>query len=140
VLKFKATKIMDKGKSEVTLKKYNNSNQKPVCEICSDKEKEIMFRPCPHFVLCQNCSALLKFKSNSDFKCPLCRKLTQKSIETPKSEMMNKERLCLICCKKEKFLTLLPCAHFATCGDCIVSINKCPICNKIFEATIRTYI
>ncbi|XP_035697595.1 inhibitor of apoptosis protein-like [Branchiostoma floridae] len=38
-----------------------------MCKICMEEEMEIVFVPCGHFAVCQNCSASLRC-------CPMCRK------------------------------------------------------------------
>ncbi|XP_078615353.1 baculoviral IAP repeat-containing protein 2-like [Branchiostoma floridae x Branchiostoma japonicum] len=38
-----------------------------MCKICMEEEMEIVFVPCGHFAVCQNCSASLHH-------CPMCRK------------------------------------------------------------------
>jgi hypothetical protein len=48
--------------------KYLNENCliKKECIICMDREREIIFAPCGHFILCKECNSKIKEK------CPYC--------------------------------------------------------------------
>jgi hypothetical protein len=55
-------------------------------------------------------------------------------------DRLKKERACVICLERQKVIMFLPCAHLASCVECSVAMQTCPICRKKVEATIRTYI
>ena len=40
---------------------------------------------------------------------------------------------CVICMCEEKQVMLLPCRHFCVCPNCLVKIDKCPVCRAAFE-------
>ncbi|CAH1239730.1 BIRC2 [Branchiostoma lanceolatum] len=46
-----------------------------LCKICMEEETEIVFVPCGHFAVCQNCSASLHC-------CPICRKDIDRTVRT----------------------------------------------------------
>ncbi|XP_066297349.1 putative inhibitor of apoptosis [Branchiostoma lanceolatum] len=46
-----------------------------MCKICMEEETEIVFVPCGHFAVCQNCSASLHC-------CPICRKDIDRTVRT----------------------------------------------------------
>lgn len=46
-----------------------------MCKICLEKEVEVLFLPCNHFVSCQGCKERLTQK-----KCPFCRDTYQATI------------------------------------------------------------
>ena len=39
---------------------------KQLCKICMERDVEVIFYPCKHFVCCASCSAAVKV-------CPICR-------------------------------------------------------------------
>ena len=47
------------------------SNSDTVCCICLDLPREIMFLPCGHLSVCNNCCDKLRDESN---QCPICEK------------------------------------------------------------------
>ena len=55
-----------------TLEKYEEQN---LCKICMDKEKCILFQPCGHLIICENCIPSL------EKKCPLCRQPIKKFVK-----------------------------------------------------------
>ena len=55
-------------------------------------------------------------------------------------EKLKKERSCAICMERQKVIIFMPCSHLASCVECSVSLQICPICRKKVEATIRTYV
>ena len=40
---------------------------------------------------------------------------------------------CVICMCDEKQVMLLPCRHYCVCPQCLVKIDKCPVCRATFE-------
>ena len=62
------------------LKAKLKKNEQPapesrLCAICLEKEPEITFLPCGHFVTCVNCAPCNK-------NCPICRKPIKGSVRT----------------------------------------------------------
>ena len=56
-------------------KKEKHVPQPRLCAICLEKEPEITFLPCGHFVTCVNCAPCNK-------NCPICRKPIRGSVRT----------------------------------------------------------
>ena len=52
-----------------------NMREQKNCKICSDKDIEVTFLPCGHFMCCIECSKSLR-------KCPVCRQFIEKTIYT----------------------------------------------------------
>lgn len=51
------------------------------------------------------------------------------------------ELTCSICLLNKKTILFQNCGHFATCFTCSKIVkNKCPICSKISQKTIRVYL
>lgn len=51
------------------------------------------------------------------------------------------ELTCSICLLNKKTILFQNCGHFATCFTCSKIVkNKCPICNKTSQKTIRVYL
>ena len=48
------------------LEEIQKLREEKLCKICMDKERELTFRPCGHFVCCSGCTHSLQH-------CPLCR-------------------------------------------------------------------
>lgn len=45
------------------------------CKVCMDKEVSIVFIPCGHLVVCQECAPSLR-------KCPICRGIIKGTVRT----------------------------------------------------------
>lgn len=45
------------------------------CKVCMDKEVSIVFIPCGHLVVCQECAPALR-------KCPICRGIIKGTVRT----------------------------------------------------------
>ena len=48
-------------------KEIKRLQEEKLCKICLDKEREVLFSACGHFVSCNNCALSLQ-------NCPVCRK------------------------------------------------------------------
>ena len=57
--------------------KMFQDEDEPLCSICMDKEKDIVFDPCLHFYTCSICAAKMK-------ECPMCK--TGITARVPKSQ------------------------------------------------------
>lgn len=60
-------KLPEKRKIELLQKELEAERDKHACIICCDKPRNILFHPCRHLCVCDNCS------SNLD-SCPVCRR------------------------------------------------------------------
>lgn len=47
---------------------------------------------------------------------------------------------CVICLTKKLDVLFLPCAHIATCKECGLQLDKCPICRRALNAVMVVYI
>lgn len=45
------------------------------CKVCMDKEVSVVFIPCGHLVVCQECAPSLR-------KCPICRGIIKGTVRT----------------------------------------------------------
>ena len=70
----------------------------------------------------------------------------KQAIEQRKNELREAiDKLVFMCkmchCAKADIL-LLPCAHVASCDDCLMDIRRCPIpkCNKIVRGTKQIFL
>lgn len=66
-------KSQEEARLNSDLKEQNNSSY---CCICLDERKCIVFLPCNHLCICENCSVNHKVK-----KCPLCREKVDKNLK-----------------------------------------------------------
>lgn len=48
-------------------------------------------------------------------------------------------KLCVVCLSTKRQVCFVPCGHVATCAQCVVALNKCPICINRFSSVIRLY-
>lgn len=61
---------------------YENDNAE--CIICMDKEYEVVFVPCGHYCLCEDCANQLLGTTN---KCPLCRQTLSMAVTRDRIQM-----------------------------------------------------
>lgn len=54
---------------------YKQMKDQRLCKICMEREVEITFTPCGHFVACEQCGQPLK-------KCPICRQKIRSYVKT----------------------------------------------------------
>jgi len=50
------------------------------------------------------------------------------------------EPKCKVCLENTANILLLPCRHFATCGECKIKLRNCPICRQDTLAIIRIFV
>ena len=43
---------------------------------------------------------------------------------------------CVICMCDVKQIMLLPCRHFCVCPQCLIKIDKCPVCRAPFDSYV----
>jgi hypothetical protein len=46
---------------------------------------------------------------------------------------MDEDQWCVICLTDPKVVVLLPCMHLCVCQDCLVHVDKCPVCRRGFN-------
>jgi hypothetical protein len=84
-------------------------------------------------------------KKNKNLNKKLKLTNNSQSMDISESEMfeeverLKKEQSCTICFERQKVIIFMPCSHLASCAECSVALQTCPICRKKVEATIRTY-
>ncbi|KAE8737641.1 hypothetical protein FOCC_FOCC016894 [Frankliniella occidentalis] len=47
---------------------------------------------------------------------------------------------CVICTENDANVVALPCAHLVTCGNCIITLQKCAMCRANIFYTLRVYL
>lgn len=47
---------------------------------------------------------------------------------------------CLVCMDKERNTVILPCSHYAVCGECLVQCRNCPVCRGPMGGSIKVYV
>jgi hypothetical protein len=47
-------------------------------------------------------------------------------------DVQKEQRMCIICCEKEKSVVLLPCRHLCLCDTCSThdQLAVCPLCRE----------
>ena len=59
-----------------------------------------------------------------------------KSIVEENTQMSN-NILCKVCLAEQCSIIIIPCSHFAVCGQCITALENCPLCRSTIKGTIR---
>ncbi|XP_068596442.1 E3 ubiquitin-protein ligase XIAP [Brachionichthys hirsutus] len=57
-----------------------------------------------------------------------------------KLRKLQMEKQCKICMDKDICIVFVPCGHLVSCGECSVSLTKCPICCRAIAQKIKTFI
>lgn len=84
-------------------------------------------------------------KCDADCVCDICLKneKIKKENSTVKTNLCNIENkiTCVICHTYMRNVIFNPCNHLATCITCSKnpSLDKCPLCRKVFESTTRVF-
>ena len=60
--------------------------------------------------------------------------------DEPKRCERCEERACKVCMKDEVSILFDPCGHLATCTQCSLKLNECPICRRKINKKIRAYV
>ena len=47
---------------------------------------------------------------------------------------------CVVCLTEKRSHVFLPCAHLASCLECSLQLNKCPICRTDVKAKVKIFI
>ena len=59
------------------IRRLNSANMKnssaEKCTVCLSNPFEILFQPCGHVCVCQDCARKLQKSSRFETKCPICR-------------------------------------------------------------------
>lgn len=65
---------------------------------------------------------------------------TQVRVLQTEQTYLKADLTCVLCRKKPREVTFLPCGHFALCAACSESLNTCPVCNKQALAEVKTFL
>ena len=67
--------------------------------------------------------------------------ISSNSSSSPSSSdsEISDEKLCIICCDKERSIVFLPCGHLSACANCAVVFTNCPNCRGQIEGLVRVY-
>jgi len=72
------------------------------------------------------------FGIDTDIKSP-----SDLKIMVEENTQMSNNILCKVCLDEQCSIIIIPCSHFAVCGQCITSLEKCPLCRSNIKGTIR---
>ena len=64
---------------------------------------------------------------------------TSSSSPSSSDSEISDEKLCIICCDKERSIVFLPCGHLSACANCAVVFTNCPNCRGQIEGLVRVY-
>ncbi|XP_069128958.1 E3 ubiquitin-protein ligase XIAP-like [Argopecten irradians] len=53
---------------------------------------------------------------------------------------LKREKLCRICEEEDASIAFLPCAHLVCCQVCSQAVRKCPVCGKVIQGTVKTWL
>uniref|UniRef100_U3FYT6 E3 ubiquitin-protein ligase MIB2 n=1 Tax=Micrurus fulvius TaxID=8637 RepID=U3FYT6_MICFL len=125
------------------------------CLVCSELALLVLFFPCQHSIVCEECSRRMK-------KCIKCqvtitKKLKQDSSEvdggsgpevTNQQKLMEdlqsryrqmEERITCPICIDSQIRVIYQCGH-GSCQECGVSLNVCPICRQAIRERIPIFV
>ncbi len=112
----------------LSLEDYKKDLSEEGCIICMANPCQVLFSPCRHYAVCEECSKDLK-------QCLMCReKITKKYV------LALEPYICLQCGKNPSNI-LTSCNHLVVCDTCSTNTSKCPFpqcqkntkkCKKIF--------
>ncbi|XP_064586505.1 E3 ubiquitin-protein ligase MIB2 isoform X2 [Zonotrichia leucophrys gambelii] len=125
------------------------------CLVCSELALLILFFPCQHSIVCEECSRRMK-------KCIKCqvtitKKLKQDSTEvecSPSSEgteqrklmeelqsryRQMEERITCPICIDDQIKLVFQCGH-GSCPDCSTALTVCPICRQAIRERIHIFV
>lgn len=81
-------------------------------------------------------------KLERELKQALSRVETRKGVLIKNQiEGQKEQRLCVICCEKEKSVVLLPCRHLCLCDSCSLhaGLDMCPLCRECIVHKISVF-
>eukprot|EP00005_Dracoamoeba_jomungandri_P009465 CAMPEP_0174263518 /NCGR_PEP_ID=MMETSP0439-20130205/19021_1 /TAXON_ID=0 /ORGANISM="Stereomyxa ramosa, Strain Chinc5" /LENGTH=707 /DNA_ID=CAMNT_0015348907 /DNA_START=33 /DNA_END=2156 /DNA_ORIENTATION=- len=68
------------------------------------------------------------------------QRLLQKLEEMQREkEMLESQKICVVCADKQIRIVLIPCGHRCLCVDCSKALDKCPMCRVEITQRIDTY-
>ncbi len=110
----------------------NTINERLICIICYNNQRETLFRPCKHFAACIPCTKKY-VKDNKN--CPICREKINNLYEVKIPPHLQKSELKCLDCKSHRINVMLAdCNHLCLCLNCArTRFNKkynCPCCDK----------
>jgi Zinc finger, C3HC4 type (RING finger) len=57
----------------------------------------------------------------------------------PVKEVAAEDSLCVVCMDARRDHIILECAHLACCGECVRTMQRCPICREPITRAVRIY-
>jgi hypothetical protein len=87
-------------------KVFTDENE-PDCLICLDEHKEVVFVPCGHYCLCQNCIAKLTAIHGAQRKCPVCRTVIQSTVKPSEITTWALHFVVISCYRSQRYIFFL---------------------------------
>ena len=84
------------------------------CQICFEKDKSIMFIPCRHIGMCQECF-VDHIKATVNTKCPFCRQIVERRVNLD----LSKGTICRTDTCHQQYQYVCEQGHGLYCKDCI---------------------
>ncbi|XP_026537326.1 E3 ubiquitin-protein ligase MIB2 [Notechis scutatus] len=125
------------------------------CLVCSELALLVLFFPCQHSIVCEECSRRMK-------KCIKCQVTITKKLKQDNSEVdggsgpevtnqqklmedlqsryrQMEERITCPICIDSHIRVIYQCGH-GSCQECGVSLNVCPICRQAIRERIPIFV
>uniref|UniRef100_A0A8C5SUI3 E3 ubiquitin-protein ligase MIB2 n=1 Tax=Laticauda laticaudata TaxID=8630 RepID=A0A8C5SUI3_LATLA len=125
------------------------------CLVCSELALLVLFFPCQHSIVCEECSRRMK-------KCIKCQVTITKKLKQDNSEVdggsgpevtnqqklmedlqsryrQMEERITCPICIDSQIRVIYQCGH-GSCQECGVSLNVCPICRQAIRERIPIFV
>uniref|UniRef100_A0A670YWR6 E3 ubiquitin-protein ligase MIB2 n=1 Tax=Pseudonaja textilis TaxID=8673 RepID=A0A670YWR6_PSETE len=125
------------------------------CLVCSELALLVLFFPCQHSIVCEECSRRMK-------KCIKCQVTITKKLKQDNSEVEGgsgpevtnqqklmedlqsryrqmEERITCPICIDSQIRVIYQCGH-GSCQECGVSLNVCPICRQAIRERIPIFV
>lgn len=87
------------------------------CVLCRTAQRNILFIPCGHMTVCQQCDS-------SVTRCSLCEAEVNEKIKIEE---------CIVCSDVQADVLFKPCLHMVACDSCAVVMKKCVHCRVAIE-------
>lgn len=55
-------------------------------------------------------------------------------------QMLEKDRLCVVCYERPKDHVVIPCWHLSVCEECCSRLHQCPMCREQIESTQKVFV
>uniref|UniRef100_A0A8B9PEN2 E3 ubiquitin-protein ligase MIB2 n=1 Tax=Apteryx owenii TaxID=8824 RepID=A0A8B9PEN2_APTOW len=117
------------------------------CLVCSELALLILFFPCQHSIVCEECSRRMK-------KCIKCQVTITKKLKQGISESTDQrklmeelqnryrqmeERITCPICIDDQIKLVFQCGH-GSCPDCSTALTVCPICRQAIRERIQIFV